>query len=274
MEIGDIFDRAAGRMPMVPKVVQELIVGFDNDSLDVDEVIDKVSHDQVLSAKVLRLANSARISGGRPVKSIDDAVVLLGFDSLRLLVVSSGLSSMSAPNPGFDRQAFWRHCFQSANTTKALAGLAKLDHNTAYTCGLLKDIGELLIHVAFPNESIRIDRLVENGADRIQLETMVIGIDLTMVGEELARRWHFPKEIQAAIRHQKNPMGCDPFEPFSGLVWLAELLVNGFSKELSRDDIASVLPAPLLEKLGIEPTKLIAMLEDMRTECMAVDDLL
>lgn len=274
MELGDIFDRAAGRMPMVPKVVQELIVSFERADTDVDSVANKVSHDQVLSAKVLRLANSARISGGRAVRSIEDAVVLLGFDNLRLLVVASGVSSMSAPNPSFDRQAFWRRSFQVATVAKWLARFAKIDANTAYTVGLLHNIGELLIHVAFPTESVKIDRLVDSGADRIQVENMVIGLDLTQVGEELAKRWHFPAEIQQAIRQHKNPTAFPNFEPLAGVVALADLLVTEFVNGVDDAGVVDTLPANLLDKLGVSVEVLAANLEKIREQCMTVDDLL
>ncbi|WP_028456618.1 HDOD domain-containing protein [Chitinilyticum litopenaei] len=274
MELAEVFDRAASKLPSVPKVVQELIASFDRDDTDIDDVARKVSHDQVITAKVLRMANSARISGGNPVKTIDDAVVRLGFDALRVLVVASGISSMQVPNDTFNRQAFWRHSFEVANTCKWLAKHAGLDGNQAYTCGLLANIGELLIHVAFPGQSLKIDRLVESGADRIQLESMELGLDLTQVGEELAKRWQFPADIQRAIRQQRNPTAHTPFEPYAGLIALAELLVHLFTHQASPEQVADTLPANILQMLNINAEKLVANLEQGREICLAVDDLL
>ncbi|MBE9610218.1 HDOD domain-containing protein [Chitinilyticum piscinae] len=274
MDLAEVFDRAAAKLPSVPKVVQELIASFEKEDTDIDEIARKVSHDQVITAKVLRMANSAKFSAGSSVKTIDDAVVRLGFDALRVLVIASGVSSIQVPNDTFDRQAFWRHSFEVANTCKWLAKYAGLDGNQAYTSGLLANIGELLIHVAFPGQALKIDRLVEGGADRIQLESMELGLDLTQVGEELAKRWHFPADIQRAIRQQRNPAAHTPFEPYAGLIALAELVVHQFTHNSTAEQCAEALPDNMLQLLNINRDKLLANLEQGREICLAVDDLL
>ncbi|MBV8679217.1 MAG: HDOD domain-containing protein, partial [Aquitalea sp.] len=144
MRVADIFEQASGRLPMVPKVVQELIESFHNTNINIDEISDKVGHDQVLTARVLRLANTARFGGSRRVGSLDDAVILLGFDNLRILVIASGITGATIGIPGFDMKSFWQRSFSMANTAKRLAKLAKLDAQLGYTCGLLSNIGELV----------------------------------------------------------------------------------------------------------------------------------
>ncbi|WP_374347396.1 HDOD domain-containing protein [Chitinimonas sp.] len=274
MTLDEIFDKALGRLPMVPKVVQELLASFERDDSNVDAIVEQVSHDQVLSAKVLRLANSSRMSGGRPAKSIDDAVVRLGFDNLRMLVVAGGMAGMKVESSSFDRKAFWLHSFQTGNVARWLAKLAKLDANTAYTCGLLHNIGELLIHIALPQEMSKIDKMVVAGTDRVQVENMVLGLNLATVGGELARRWQFPAEIQRAITQHQNPAAFDEFEPYAGVVALANLLTAQFDAGLANADIAEVLPAKLLDKLAIDPAQLVGELDAAREVCKGLDELL
>jgi HD-like signal output (HDOD) protein len=274
MTLDEIFDKALGRLPMVPKVVQELLASFEREDTNVDAIVEQVSHDQVLSAKVLRLANSARMSGGKPAKSIDDAVVRLGFDNLRMLVVAGGMAGMKVDSTTFDRKSFWLQSFQTGNVARWLAKLAKLDPNTAYTCGLLHNIGELLMHIALPQEMAKIDKMVVAGTDRVQVENMVLGLDLATVGGELARRWQFPAEIQRAIIQHQNPAAFAEFEPFAGVVALANLLTAQFDAGLTNDDIAEVLPAKLLETLGIAPASLIAELDTARELCQGLEELL
>jgi len=274
MTLEEIFEKASGRMPMVPKVVQELLASFDRSGTNVDAIVEQVSHDPVLSAKVLRLANSARVSGGHPVKSIDDAVLRLGFDQLRLLVVSSGMSSMNVDSPTFKRKEFWLRSFKTGNVARWAGKLAKLDTSTAYTCGLLHNIGELLIHIAAPAEMEKVDRMVVAGTDRAQVENMVLGVDLAMVGGELARRWQFPMEIQRAIAQHQNPAAYEEFEPYSGVVALANLLIAQFDAKLDDADIATLLPARLLDKLGIDAATMVTGLPDARAACEGLEELL
>lgn len=131
MDAAHLFERASGRLPSVPKVVQELISSFQDTAVSIDSIIDKVAQDQVLSARVLRLANTARFGGLGRVGSLDEAVVLLGFDNLRMLVIASGITDAAVRMPHFDMPAFWQHSLGRANAAKGLARLAGLDPSWA-----------------------------------------------------------------------------------------------------------------------------------------------
>ncbi|MBI3146775.1 MAG: HDOD domain-containing protein [Pseudogulbenkiania sp.] len=254
MRVADVFDLAGGRLPMVPKVVQQLIASFQDDSITMDEVADKVGHDQVLTARVLRLANSAHFGSAGKVGTLHDAVVLLGFDKLRVLVITSGLAGGATSIPGFDMNAFWQRCFEIANTARMLGRLARLDAELAYTCGLLANIGELVLHVAVPDKATQIDRAVAGGAARPATERMLLGVDLTEVGAELARRWNFPDAIQGAIRHQHDPAAAG--SPYAVVLGLSLFLVAGFNQDMSEEEMLGRLPGDGLARLGIVPDDL------------------
>jgi HD-like signal output (HDOD) protein len=164
--------------------------------------------------------------------------------------------------------------FKTGNVARWAGKLAKLDSSTAYTCGLLYNIGELLLHIAAPNEMLKVDKMVVAGTDRAQVENMVLGVDLATVGGELARRWQFPKEIQRAIARHQNPAAYEELEPYSGVVALANLLIAQFQAGLSDQDIAELLPVRLIDKLGIAPANLIAELPHAREACEGLEELL
>ena len=274
MNVAELFDRAAGRLPMVPKVVQELIASFQNQDINIDDITDKVTHDQVLSARVLRLANSARFGGSRNIASLNDAVLLLGFDNVRMLVIASGIAGATTAIPGFDMKEFWGRSFEMANTSKVLARLAKLDGQVAYTCGLLANIGELVLHVAEPEKAVRIDRLVESGAERLATERMLLGMDLTEVGAELARRWNFPDAIQQAIREQHNLADPGQLPPYALLIGLAAYIVAGFNHGMSEAEMQDTLPQHGLAALGVDEAALGDALPHLREVSTTVDNLL
>lgn len=81
----------AQKLPNIPKVVQELIESFNDENVNTEAIANKISADQVLTAKVLRAANSAHYGGHRKVASVNDAVLILGFNAVRTLVLASGL---------------------------------------------------------------------------------------------------------------------------------------------------------------------------------------
>ncbi|MEJ2670278.1 MAG: HDOD domain-containing protein, partial [Gammaproteobacteria bacterium] len=98
-------------LPSIPKVVQELIMSFSSDSESAMDISARIQTDPVIAAKVLRLANSARYGVGRHVTSIDSAVVLLGVDVLKTLVISSGVSATMSHISGLNMKQFWRDSF-------------------------------------------------------------------------------------------------------------------------------------------------------------------
>lgn len=274
MNVAELFDKSAGRLPMVPKVVQELIASFQDQNVNIDDITDKVTHDQVLSARVLRLANSARFGGSRNIASLNDAVLLLGFDNVRMLVIASGIAGATTAIPGFDMKEYWGRSFEMANTSKVLARLAKLDGQVAYTCGLLANIGELVLHVAEPEKALRIDRLVESGAERLATERMLLGMDLTEVGAELARRWNFPDAIQQAIREQHNLADPEQLPPYALLIGLAAYIVAGFNHGMSEQEMQGTLPQHGLAALGVDEAELEDALPHLKEVSTTVDNLL
>lgn len=273
MDIADIFDKASGKLPMVPKVVQELIASFQRNDVNIDEVVDMVAHDQVLTARVLRLANTARYGGGRKVGSLDDAVVRLGFDNLRVLVIASGVAGATVHIPGFDMKAFWTRSFALANTARLLAKVARMDPQLGYTCGLLANIGELVLHVALPEQAVQIDKLVEGGADRIATERMMLGMDLADVGAELARRWNFPDDIAEAIRYQHDPLLPELKTRYPALLGLTTFLVAGFVRQIGETEMTTLLPPRMVAALGVESHTLNAELPALREAALIHDDL-
>lgn len=274
MQVTELFDKASGKLPMVPKVVQELVASFQQSDINIDEITGKVIHDQVLSARVLRLANTARFGGSRKVGSLEDAVVILGFDNLRVLVIASGVTGVSANIPGFDMKTFWQRSFETANTSKLLAKMAKLNQQIAYTCGLMANIGELVLHVAEPEKAVQIDKAVVGGAARLPTEQMVLGMDLTEVGAELARRWNFPDEIQEAIRQQHNLTHPQLVSPYARVLGLAGFIVSGFNNGVSEADMLASLPTNLLTSLSIDIGELAGKMHDLQESSTTTDDLL
>jgi HD-like signal output (HDOD) protein len=112
---------AANCLPSIPKVVQEVIESFNNDSVSIEEIAKKLAADQVLSAKILRLANSSYYHVSRTIGTVDDAVLMLGFMTVRTLVVSTGMAGSFKKLPGVDLKLFWRYSLDTAIVAKWLA---------------------------------------------------------------------------------------------------------------------------------------------------------
>lgn len=261
-------------LPNIPKVVQELIETFDKSEINTDEITKKISMDQALSAKVLRLANTAHYGGSRNVASVKDAVIMLGFNTLRTLVLASGFVSAFKPPAGFDLKGFWNHSFHTAAICKWLSRLARQDAEVAFTCGLLHDVGSLLIHIVYPDQSVSIDNSVALGGDRVQLENTLLGFNFCEVGAELANRWRFPINIVQGIAHQQDPLSSSPAPALAGLIYLSQYIIHALETGATLEQLEANFPAPVAQALGIDMAKLSDRLEEVTALETDIDSLL
>lgn len=273
MKLEDIFEQTH-RLPTVPKVVQELIDSFNKADIDITVIASRIALDQVIAAKTLRLANSAHFATSRRIGSLNEAVMVLGFSTLRTLVVATGITGAFVNTPGFDRKGFWHHSLAVASYARWLARLTKQDGEAAFTCGLIHNIGELLIHVVAPELAVHIDRSVEKGADRKILEDNNIGFDYIMVGAELAKRWSFPEPFRLAILHQNEPLR-HPESGSQGLILhLAILIAKQFTEHHSAAEVAAALPEAEITALGLDRAVLAGKLEEAKAEASGMEDMI
>lgn len=244
------------QLPHIPRVVQELMESFrgDEHSIDIDELSKKVALDQSLTAKVLRLANSAHYGMPRTVANPHDAVMLLGFSTLRTMVLASGVTGAFSKIEGFDQNTFWKNSFSIAAVSKWIADyVPNVDKETAFTCGMMHSVGDLLIRMFYPEEATRIDKAQEIGtSERYELENGQLGYNYADVGAELAKRWKFPEVIQHSIAEQNNPGDDKEYSTEAGIIYIAKYLKQAHDNNLSEDEIVAGFPLAIAEKIGMD----------------------
>lgn len=272
MDLKSLIDNAQ-KLPNIPKVVQELIESFGDENVNNEEIAQKISADQVLTAKVLRAANSAHYGGNRKVASVSDAVFVLGFNAVRTLVLASGFTGAFKAPEGFDLPKFWHDSFAVAATSKWLARFSHDDAEAAFTCGMMHNIGELMIHILMPEECVEIQKIVDRGARNSDIEKNVLGFNYPEAGAELANRWKFPESIVDGIRHQLEPAVAEPFSRFAAIIHIADYIVH---MNEQGDDAALLagFPNALATELGINLVKMMDSIEETKELAGQLDHLL
>jgi HD-like signal output (HDOD) protein len=218
------------QLPSLPLVLQELIASFSNADLDTASLAHKIEHDQGLSAKVLRMANSSFYGLTRKVGSIQDAVTVLGFDTVRSLVLSTGIIRLFPPSPDslFDRQAYWQHCFRVATISKGLAQNLQQGQQLAFTAGMFCEIGQLVLDLCIPQQfSELLQKQASSELSLIELERSELGFDHFDIGADIIRLWNFPLEIEQLIRYWNTPELQTTPNPLTCVVHIATLLDSG-----------------------------------------------
>jgi len=274
MKIDTLFQQQ-NALPSIPKVVQEVIESFNNDSVSIDEIAKKLSADQVLSAKLLRLANSSYYHASRSVGSVDDAVLMLGFMTVRTLVVSSGLTGGFKSMPGIDLKQFWRYSLHTAVVAKWLAKQTHGNSDFAFTVGLMHAIGQLVMHAGMPEEALQIDKIAGTlDARRSGVERNSFGYDFYDVGAELAKRWRFPDTFSTTIKASAEPLVAQNFEPIAGIVHVASWRARAEENKFNAEELEATLPLDVVHKLGLKPDLILKEMPPLSELSAGLDDLL
>jgi HD-like signal output (HDOD) protein len=251
MKLASLFDHP-NALPTAPRVVQELIESFDSEAVSIPEVTRKIAVDPVLSAKLLRLANSAYYHVSRSISTVDDAVTMLGFVTVRTLVISNGLVNGFKSMPGLDLHKFWRYSLHTAVAAKWLAKKAKQNSDEAFTVGMMHAIGQLVMHTAMPEQCLQIDKMAgPTDPRRLDIERTSFGYDFADVGAELSKRWKFPDAFANAIEHFPEPVEHSTFVPMAAILHLAVWRARTEENHLSEDELRATCPTEVEEKLGL-----------------------
>jgi HD-like signal output (HDOD) protein len=254
----DVLFQQPNALPTAPKVVQELINSFNDEHVSADEIARKLAADPVLSAKLLRLANSAYYRVSRSVSTVDEAVVMLGFVTVRTLVISGGLVNGFKSTPGLDLKQFWRYSLHTAVVAKWLSRQVDENSDLAFTVGMTHAIGQLVIHAGLPEQALKLDNVVSPlDVRRFETERNSLGYDYAEVGAELASRWKFPEDFSSAIRAFPNPLEQQPFIPMAAIIHLAAWFARSNENNLPADEMRAGCPTEVAAKLGLDPSVLL-----------------
>lgn len=233
-------------LPPLPSVVLELIESLGHEELSAAQYAAKISRDQALAAKTLRLANSSFYGRGRQVHSVAEAISVLGLRTVRGVVTAAGMAGSFRPRPGFDHNAFWRHSIGSALCAQALAGeLRRDDADLAFTVGLLHDIGRLALASAFAPAYAEVEQW-RRDQDRPDgdAERAVLGIDHAEVGGLIARQWNFAPSIVDAIREHHAPPET-AVVTLTGIAHVADAMAHALGLEGDADEAVPALALPV-----------------------------
>ncbi|MCO5142288.1 MAG: HDOD domain-containing protein [Oligoflexia bacterium] len=189
-------------LPIVATKVSELINNPNSSSADIAEVLKK---DQVLTAKVLKLINSPYYGIPGEVTDVKRALAYLGFNTLAQLVLSVSVISMFSNNSdsNFSLGDFWKHALGTAVTSEVIAkkiGYQKPEE--CFTCGLLHDIGKLVLFQIAPEEFFKTLKLAER--EKISFYEAEKKLEVPThgyLGEYIANKWQLPMVIRMSIRY-------------------------------------------------------------------------
>ena len=243
-------------LPGFPAVIAEIVAALDDPDGNFDLLVQAISRDPIISARVLSVANTAAMRGTRDAEVCDIAMAtaLVGVDRVRHITLISSLSTFVA---GASRSgmpsSFWQHSVAVGVCCEELARHigAPVSPATALVAGLLHDMGQLwLFHF---NAQAAQACWREATAQAIGVDVMerkYFGVDHCLIGAWLAESWHLPADIVAAIGGHHQPDGALGIT-LVPLVHVAEVLSNALDLTGRAENRVSYLSSTACEQLGL-----------------------
>jgi HD-like signal output (HDOD) protein len=237
------------QLPSIPEAAHALIKTLNDADATVADVSDLITRDPAISAKLLRLANSAQFGLPRGVGSIEDAIAMVGMDRVRALALGACLSGAFPTLAGLDAPHFWKTSMACAGYAQWLAQKLAVDEPMAWLTGMMVRLGELLIAQAEPHTLLEIEKLPLAPGMRWQRERQLIGFTEGQLSAELARRWNFPMQMVQALQRSADPLVEQAYSRLGAIVHLAGLLAD--TPNAGPEQVAD-LPSDVLAALPLE----------------------
>ncbi len=265
-------------LPLVSPAGLALIRLIGNPFIDNKDVVQALRCDTLLTGKLLGACNSPYFGFSEPVASVDQAILVLGYDQVFRLVMGLILgNAMSVGMPAYavETEELWRHSL----TTAMAADIIVRSHSSigveppiAFTTGLLHDVGKLVLAQFMSDESkAAICSLIEkNGRSRVEAEKEVLGSDHCETGACLLKKWGVPEEIVEAVAHHHRPI-VQPRPRLSTVTHAANCVAHLVGSAPGWEAYAMNADNKALEALGVTPDGLETLLIDVHKSIEEVD---
>ncbi len=213
-------------LPTLPGVVHLIATMVEEEDTNVQQVGDMISRDHVLSARLLRLVNSPFYGFPGRISSIRHALVLLGFNVVKGLVLSTTVFDQLAK----EARGLWEHSLGTALLSRRMARELNLrEPDEILVAGLLHDLGKVVLAHIVPREYDRVFRIARERRVHIAVaELEVFGFDHCAVAGWVAAHWHLPERLNNALSFHHAPAQVKN-SPETAVVHLADILARGMS---------------------------------------------
>ncbi len=255
LSLDDIIS-GVNEIPALPHVVVTVMQMTEDPNSTVQDINNALNKDQAMTARVLRLANSAFYGFARRIGSVTEAVVFLGFKTIRGIVLAAAVSDiMNRKLDGYalEKGELWKHSQACAIAARTIARRAKYSNiDLAFTVGLLHDIGKLILNQTLKEAYIEVVEKVENEDKTfLQAEDEVLGFNHAIVGGKIVEKWKLPNQLVEAILYHHEPDLAPNDKALVAIVHIADVLCVSLGIGIGIDGMLYQLHSDCLSILGL-----------------------
>jgi len=265
-------------LPSLSSVVAEFLDLTRREFFTAKDFESVISKDQALVARLLKVANSSLYGRPRSIHSIPEAVVMVGLDQMKRIVLSvstEGLTRTQLVNYAYEpHRGYWMHSTAVGLAARAIVGVLPdrpLHAEEAFVAGLLHDVGKLIIDDFLDPELDPRDVTLDE-------EACAVGLDHAELAEYILGQWKLPETIVESIRDHHRSLDLDDTPAGARLLQLAEAVVAtwniGRVPEVDLGaDFDAVTHRGLLDRLGVSDQRLPQVIWDVRQSLAGIDKL-
>jgi putative nucleotidyltransferase with HDIG domain len=239
--------------------VQVLRISANPDST-TDELKQVIATDVALTAQILKIANSAMFGMMREVRTLTQAIMTLGFSTIKSVVIASSAKNLySRGNTGLQERLMWEHALITALAGRAYGREIRFPRaEECFLGGLLHDIGKSVLGLKFPDRyGVLIRNTYNEGLDLMEQELDTFGFDHTMVGEALLHSWNIAPSLEHAVRWHHDPLHApEEDRVLAALVAFGNRLAHEQKIGIGTMNHLEEPTKQALEILGMDPAKL------------------
>lgn len=255
-------------LPALPQVVIRVMELTENPDSTAQDINNVLNQDQGMTAKVLRMANSAFYGFPRRIATVTDAIVFLGFRTIRSIVMAASVSDiLSREIEGYALAPgeLWRHSQCTAMTARLIARNTKFGSlDLAYTAALLHDIGKVILN-NFMKEGYHevVDRVISEDISFIDAENQILGFNHALVGARVAEKWNLPPELVEAIALHHNPDNARLNKKLTSIIHVADAVCLSMGIGIGVDGMRYPLSNESLQLLNINEENIESMVSQL-----------
>lgn len=267
-------------LPPLPAIVPRVLKLISDPDSKISELSETLGSDQAIASKVLRLANSAFYGFPRRIATLTDAVILLGFKTIKGLIYAITLYdtfNRETKGYGMKKGELWKHSLAVAITSRSIAkDIGTIDPEQAFIAGLLHDIGKTILDQYLMEDFDRVISItLSKKISFNDAEKEIFGFDHTELGEQMIIKWNLPTEFQESTRYHHSPLEA-PNEDniLIPIVHISDAVVLMLGVGLGADGMFYPMEEEVLPKIGKDISYINKLVEQAQKNLCDIDSML
>ncbi|MCK6440280.1 MAG: HDOD domain-containing protein [Planctomycetes bacterium] len=254
-------------LPTLPSIIGRLIELLNDERSQAKQIAELISSDQALSAKVLKIVNSPLYGVSKKIGTISQAVVILGYSTVRSVVLSTSVietfTRKDIHEGYFNASEFWTHAIGTAAASRAFARTYEVGRvDDAFTAGLLHGVGLLVLDQYLPDVMAQIQELVElEDLPLVEAEEEVMGMNHARVAARLLEEWKLPEIIVKAVANHIHVDNCPDDPQLASCVHLGDIFTRALGYGSAGEPTVPAINSAALMALGIDHTAFPVLIE-------------